>query len=118
MTPSILITGAYGGMGKATAKMLRDSGFRVFALDKTVGEAEENIVPIYVDITDEQSVINAFEKVQKETDELFAIIHFAGIYMLDSLVEMESYDFERIFKINVQGAFLVNKTFLPLLRNG
>ncbi|MBQ8572604.1 MAG: SDR family NAD(P)-dependent oxidoreductase [Ruminococcus sp.] len=118
MTPSILITGAYGGMGKATAKMLRDSGFRVFALDKTVGEAEENIVPIYVDITDEQSVINAFEQIQKETDELFAIIHFAGIYMLDSLVEMESYDFERIFKINVQGAFLVNKTFLPLLRNG
>ena len=118
MTPSILITGAYGGMGKATAKMLRDSGFRVFALDKTVGEAEENIVPIYVDITDEQSVINAFEQIQKETDELFAIIHFAGIYMLDSLVEMESYDFERIFKIYVQGAFLVNKTFLPLLRNG
>ncbi len=118
MTPSILVTGAYGGMGRATAKMLRDNGFRVFALDKTVGDKEENIIPIQADITDEQSIINAFVRVRKETDNLFGIIHFAGIYMLDSLVEMGCADFERIFKINVEGAFLVNKIFLPLLKNG
>ena len=118
MKPSIIVTGAYGGMGKATAKLLRDKGFRVFALDKSVGEAEENIVPIEADITDEQSIIKAFERIKKLTDTLFAIVHFAGIYMLDSLVEMESSDFQRIFRINVEGAFLVNKTFLPLLENG
>lgn len=116
MKPSILITGAYGGMGKATAKMLRDNGFRVFALDKTVGKGDENIIPIGADITDEQSMINAFEQVREMTNELFAVIHFEGIYMLDSLVEMGSHDFEHIFKINVEGAFLVNKIFLTLLR--
>ena len=118
MIPSILVTGAYGGMGKATAKLLRDKGFRVFALDKSVGEAEENIIPFEADITDEQSIINAFERIKSQADTLFAIIHFAGVYMLDSLVEMESTDFEKIFKINMEGAFLVNKTFLPLLKNG
>lgn len=115
MRPSILISGAYGGMGKATIETLRDNGFRVYALDKTVGDEEENIIPIQADITDEQSVIDAFEQVKKDTDNLFAIIHFAGIYMLDSLVEMESENFEKIFRINVGGAFLVNKVFLPLL---
>lgn len=115
MKPSILITGAYGGMGKATAKLLRDRGFRVFALDKNVGEAEEDVIPIRADITDEQSIISAFEKVSKESDSLFAIVHYAGVYMLDSLVEMESADFEKIFRINVGGVFLVNKIFLPLL---
>ncbi len=118
MKPSILITGAYGGMGKATAKVLKDSGFRVFALDKTVGAEEENILPIEADITDENSVKNAFGQISKMTDELFAVIHFAGIYMLDSLAEMDSADFERIFRINLGGAFLVNKTFLPLLKTG
>ncbi len=118
MRPSILVTGAYGGMGEATAKMLRDNGFRVFALDKTVGKAEENIIPIQADITDEASVNLAFEQIKATANELFAIVHFAGVYMLDSLVEMESTDFERIFKINVEGAFLVNKFFLPLLRKG
>ena len=115
MTPSILVTGAYGGMGKATIELLRDNGFRVFALDKTVGDKEENIIPIQADITDEQSIINAFEQVKKDTHKLSAIIHFAGLYMLDSLVEMGSCDFENIFKINVSGAFLINKIFLPLL---
>lgn len=118
MRPSILVTGAYGGMGKAAVKALKAEGFRVFALDKIIGEAEENIIPIQADITDEQSVINALEQAKESTDEFFAIVHFAGVYMLDSLVEMESTDFERIFKINVEGAFLVNKIFLPLLRKG
>ena len=118
MKPSILVTGAYGGMGKATAKALKERGFRVFALDKTVGDEEENIIPIKADITDENSIKNAFELVSQMTDGLFAIIHFAGIYMLDSLVEMESEAFERIFKINLGGVYLVNKIFLPLLKCG
>lgn len=116
--PSILITGACGGMGMATAKLLRDRGFRIFSLDRTVGEAEKNILPIEADLTDENSVLRAFRQVREHTDKLFAIIHFAGIYMLDSMVEVDSEDFERIFRINLGGAFLVNKTFLPLLHSG
>ena len=118
MTPSILVTGAYGGMGKATAQALKKRGLRVISLDKTVGDEEANIVPIEADITDETSVQNAFDRIRSMTDELFAIVHFAGVYMLDSLVEMDSEAFERIFKINLGGVFLINKTFLPLLQNG
>ena len=114
----ILITGAYGGMGRATALLLRDRGFRIFALDRVVGEREENIVPIQADLTNEESVKSAMQGVAKETDKLDAIIHFAGIYMLDSLVEMPSEAYDRIFDINVRGVYLVNKHFLPLLSKG
>lgn len=115
---SILITGAYGGMGRATAELLCERGFRVFALDKRVGEARENIIPIEADITSEESVKAALEAVKIHTDSLYAVIHFAGIYMLDSLVEITDESFCRIFDVNMHGAFLVNKTFLPLLGNG
>ncbi len=118
MKPSILITGAYGGMGRATANALRARGFRIFALDKTVGAEEENMIPVEADLTDEESVRRAFGLVSEQTDSLFAILHFAGIYLLDSLVEMESADFVRIFRVNLGGAFLVNKIFLPLLSSG
>ena len=114
----ILVTGAYGGMGSATVKMLAERGFCVFALDKRAGTAEKNIIPIEADITNEESISAAVETVRKYTDELFAIVHFAGKYMLDSLAEIDSAAFERIFRINLFGAFLVNKAFLPFFTAG
>jgi NAD(P)-dependent dehydrogenase (short-subunit alcohol dehydrogenase family) len=114
----VLVTGAYGGMGREAVLYLASLGYRVFALDRVVNDPEENIIPIKADITSESSVAAAFEKIRSHTDSLYAIIHFAGIYMLDSLVEMEAQSFRRILDVNLQGAFLVNKTFLPLLHKG
>ena len=115
---SILITGAYGGMGRKTALAFRQKGFRIFALDRKVAEAEENIIPIEADLTDPESVKNAFQTVRAHTDALYAIIHFAGIYTLDSLVEMSHEDFTKAFAVNVFGAALINREFLPLLKRG
>ncbi len=115
---TVLITGAYGGMGRKTAECLARQGWFVFAMDKRTGEAEQNILPLQADVTDEESVARAFEQVKEKTDELFAILHFAGIYMLDSLVEITRADFARAFEVNLFGAFLVNRTFLPLLKAG
>ena len=114
----ILVTGAYGGMGKKTVEALKQQGFGVIALDQKVGAAEAQVFPLQADLTEEASVKRAFEAAKEITDELYAIIHFAGIYLLDSMVEIESERFTRAFQVNLFGAFLVNKTFLPLLRSG
>ena len=114
----ILVTGAYGGMGRAVCNVLSAQGYRVFALDRNVGEAQENIIPLEADVTSEASVTAAFEAVRSYTDSLFAILHFAGIYMLDSLVEMDNESFRKIFDVNLHGVFLINKQFLPLLKKG
>lgn len=115
---SVLVTGAAGGMGSAAVRMLCEQGYRVYALDRRRGEARKNVQWLECDITDEQSVRQAAAQVQADTGELFAILHYAGIYLLDSLVEMDSADFEGIFRVNVFGAFYVNRAFLPLLRAG
>lgn len=113
----VLVTGAYGGIGRKAVELLSKQGYGVFALDlKTDETSNESIIPIKADITDEKSLEKAFEKVRDISGELFGIIHFAGIYMLDSLVEMKTSDFEKIIDVNLKGAFLVNKTFLSLLK--
>ena len=114
----ILITGANGGMGGAAAELLAAAGYRVFALDLTERQPSKNIIPIKSDVTSEESVEAAFKRVKQYTGSLYAILHYAGIYMLDSLAEMESDSFRQIFRVNVEGAFLVNRRFLPLLDNG
>ena len=115
---SVLITGAAGGMGKAAVKIFKERGYRVFALDVADCPYEEGIAYIKCDVTSEESVAEAYNAVKSQTDSLFAILHYAGIYMLDSLVEMSAESFKKIFDVNMQGVFLVNKTFLPLLSNG
>ena len=115
---SILVTGAYGGMGSAACKLLRDMGYTVFALDKKVSAPEEGIIPIEADITSEESIQNALSAVRGSAQKLDAILHFAGMYMLDSLVEISDEDFSKIFDVNLRGAFLINKTFLPILGKG
>lgn len=115
---NILITGAYGGMGSAAVAHFREKGYRVFALDVKTGREEENLFPIEADVTSEESVEAAYEKVKENCQSLDAILHFAGIYTLDSLVEIEDTAFRRVFDINFRGAFLINKIFLPLLKQG
>ena len=118
MDKCVLITGAYGGMGYKTVEILSQNGFKVFALDKKISEEKANIIPIETDLTDLKSVERAFEIVKEKTDELYTIIHFAGVYRLDSLVEMSEERFTGIFDVNVFGAYRINKTFLPLLKRG
>ena len=81
-------------------------------------KAEPNVIPIETDVTDAGSVRRAFERVKAETDELTAIIHFAGIYRLDSLVEITEERIREIFEVNLFGAYRINKEFLTLLKCG
>lgn len=116
---NILITGAGGGMGGAAARLFAERGYRVFALDRIESKAEsENIIPIAADLSASAGVKSAIERVKALTDTLDGIIHFAGAYAMDSLVEMSEEKFEKIFKINLGIAFLVNKEALPLLSKG
>ena len=115
----VLITGAYGGMGYESVKEFSLKGYTVFALDKQIKKDNlQNVIPIEVDVTSVESIKNAFNQVKKVTNELYAIIHYAGVYMLNSLLEIKEEDFDRIFKINLYGVFYINKTFAPLLKNG
>ncbi len=114
----VLVTGAYGGMGRAAAIALRDAGYGVLAMDLNPGSPEEGIVPIRADVTSDESVASAYSEVLKITDRLFAIVHFAGIYTLNSLVEIKTEKYVRAFDVNLFGVFRINKTFLPMLSHG
>ena len=114
----VLITGAGGGMGSKTADLFLARGFRVFALDRVRCEERPGLIPVEADLTSEEGVQTAFETVSSETPELYAIIHLAGMYLLDSLVELSPESFEQIFQVNLGIACRVNRVFLPLLTPG
>ena len=100
-----LITGASSGMGRATALKLIENGYHVFSCDiKRNQEEKENITQIEMDVTDFKSVVSAYNLINEITDKLDVIINFAGIIMMNSLIEISEEEFIKIYNGNVFGA--------------
>ena len=118
-TKSILLTGVSGGMGYETAKKFIENGYFVYGLDiKEPKEKLDGLVFIKTDITKEKEIKDAFEQIKETGTILESIICAAGIYNLDSLVEISEEEFIKIFDINVFSLYRINKTFLPILSKG
>lgn len=117
MKKSVLITGVTGGMGKATAELFLSMGCHVYGIDVSDG-CELPISYFKADLRKIDDIEAVFGAIREKTDSLSAIIHFAGIYRMASLAEIEEKDFEGIFDINLFGVYRVNKVFLPLLTKG
>lgn len=118
MRKTVLITGAGGGMGQAACRRLLELGWTVFALDRQAPPESENLCFVPTDLTDTASVEEACARVRQQTEHLDAIVHLAGVYDLDSLVEMDEQSITRLFQVNLFGVYRVNRAFFPLLGKG
>lgn len=113
---SVLITGATGGIGFATAKYLISQGYEVYGFDIKEKEPVEHFHFYKVDLTSSKSIDEAFIKIKEEGVSFDAIIHLGGIYDLNSLIEISEEDFVKSYDINLFGVFRINKAFVPLLK--
>ncbi len=113
----VLITGVCGGMGYAAAKHLCACGYHVWGLDKA-SSCDLSIEYISADITNSVEIAHAFAHIEKKIAKLDALIHFAGFYTMNSLVEISECDFLKIFDVNLFGIYRVNKAFFGLLHSG
>lgn len=117
-----LITGGASGIGEATARAFSGAGAEVIIADvdesrarKLAQELDRASVRCF-DITDEAAVKNAFATI----DRLDILVNNAGIGLVGDVTETSLPDFERVFRVNVTGLFLVTKYALPhlLISNG
>lgn len=119
-----LVTGAAGGIGRAVAQALTAEGMRVALLDRSAAGLAETAarcagaVPLVADVTDEGAVAGAVAAAVAELGGLHTVVCCAGISgPVGSGVEETSLaDWERVFAVNVTGAFLVLRAALPALR--
>ena len=124
--PSVVITGASTGIGKATALHLDKVGYRVFAGVRKDADgqalaegASEKLTPILLDVTDDESIETAVTTVTGATaGELSGLVNNAGLSLNGPLELVAVPDIRKLMDVNVIGLLAVTKTFLPLLRKG
>lgn len=109
------VTGASGGMGRAICRALCRNGHQVWGVDRAACQEDVPWRLFQADVTRPEELQAAFLRVREEAGELNGLIHTAGVYDLNSLVEMPEDDFLRDFNVNLFGMFRVNRLFLPLL---
>jgi NAD(P)-dependent dehydrogenase (short-subunit alcohol dehydrogenase family) len=123
----VVITGTSTGIGAASAVLLADKGFRVFAGVR--GEADGaalkartsgDLEPLSLDITDEASISAAVDTVANAVGErgVFGLVNNAGIVKPAPLEFQPIADFRRQLEVNLIGQVAVTQAFLPLIRRG
>ena len=113
----VVISGSSGGMGIATTKLLVGLGYHVFGLDIKEPEIDiPNFTYIKTNVREISSIEHAYKKINKITNEIDAIINFAGIVDMNSLIEISEEDMMNIFSTNFLGTYRINKVFVPLLK--
>lgn len=112
-----MITGGASGIGEQTSRVFAAAGAEVLIADiddaKAASLAAElpNARPVHCDITSEDSVRQVFSSL----DRLDILVNNAGIGLVGSVTETELPDFQRLFRVNVEGMFLVTKHAVPHL---
>jgi len=116
-----IVTGGVGGLGKSIAQRLAKEGATViiFDLNETAVKSveselkEENLKVDFhlVDVTDEISVIEGFNKVAKKYGQLDILVNCAGTIGPNGikLTEIETSAFDDTLAVNLRGSFLMTK---------
>jgi NAD(P)-dependent dehydrogenase (short-subunit alcohol dehydrogenase family) len=122
-TKNVFLTGAASGIGAATAQLLAERGYTVFAgIHVAAGSLSElrDVHPVPIDVTDPAAVAAAAELVRREVGDagLQAVVNNAGVIVQGPLELVSTHELRRQFEINTFGPVQVIQSFLPLLRAG
>ncbi len=100
------VTGAAGGIGRATCAWLRDRGARVYGLDRAPVDLD-GVTPIAIDVLDPESVAAAVESVRADAGRLDGLVAGAGLSEEPTPAEdMSVATWDRTIGVNLRGAFL------------
>jgi 3-oxoacyl-[acyl-carrier protein] reductase len=107
-TSIALVTGGNRGIGLAIARTLQSQGHRVVITYRT-GTPPTGFDAVQMDVTDSQSVDEAFAKIETDFGQPEIIVANAGITKDTLVMRMSDEDFESVINANLTGAFRVAK---------
>ncbi len=120
---TILVTGAFRGIGAACAEALAERGARVIASDivppketfARLAPHRKGHVTLVGDVSDEASVVAMFREIDHAAPAITGVVHCAGIIHEKPLLETTVEEFDKVQRINLRGTFLVGREVLRRL---
>jgi NAD(P)-dependent dehydrogenase (short-subunit alcohol dehydrogenase family) len=120
-----IVTGAAGGIGEATVRILAQRGVRVAAADLRLDAANAtakrlraeglDVAPAMVDIADQSSVNDMTAKVLADWGRIDILVNNAGVESSKSFLDITLEDYERVMRINTTGTWLCCQAVIPVM---
>ncbi|WP_301417075.1 beta-ketoacyl-ACP reductase [Yaniella sp.] len=101
---SVLVTGGNRGIGLAIARAFQANGDQV-AITSRTGQGPEGVLTVKADVTDMDSIDQAFSEVEEAHGPVEVLVNNAGMNKDQLLLRMSEEDFEEVVNTNLTGSF-------------
>lgn len=119
MQPVAFVTGAAGGIGRATVAALRARRMRVFGTDLALAEipcGEPDFFTASLDVTDERAVSQSVTRALALFGRIDHVVHLAGKAGVGPVTAVSRADWDALLAVNLTSAFLLAKAVHEPLR--
>lgn len=115
---TVLITGAAGGIGRATVALFSEKGWNAIGVDRaTFGNGfPHHGLFIQSDISRPEDLLSIFGKVREFTEALDALVNNAALQVAKPLIDTSVEEWDAVMAANLRSVFLGVKLSHPLLK--
>jgi NAD(P)-dependent dehydrogenase (short-subunit alcohol dehydrogenase family) len=119
MDKIVLITGVYGGIGYAAAKVFKGYGWKIIGVDKEQKEDTDNLLDLFIekDISETKNIDDIFGQIKvKFPNHINCLVNNAAIQVAKSILETTEEEWDLVYKSNIKSAFTFVKHAFELLK--
>jgi len=121
-----VVTGAGNGIGRAIARCFAEAGAAVACLDldaahvksaaEEIGRSGGKSLAVICDVSRELDTVAAAKSVQDAFGGVHVLVNAAAVIDPNgSVLELAPDDWDRVFAVNVRGAYLMSRAVLPMM---
>jgi len=116
----LLITGAAGGIGRASVQLFAEAGWKVIGVDRApFGPGfPENGLFIESDVSLGENLDSIYRRARQFSPTLTAVVNNAGLQIARPLLETSVEEWDAVMASNLRSVFLGAKLAHPLLKAG
>jgi short-subunit dehydrogenase len=116
-----VVTGASAGIGEATVRRLIEQGYTTYAaarrLDRMSDLEKLGAILLPLDLTDDNSIVQATERIRIEQGRVDVLLNNAGYGSYGAVEDVPLDEARRQFEVNVFGLARLVQLVTPLMRN-
>ncbi|MCL2819210.1 MAG: SDR family oxidoreductase [Oscillospiraceae bacterium] len=115
----VIITGVLGGIGYATAKIFKSSGWDVIGVDRASYVDKDNVIDLFIekDISETENINDIFNQIKsKGYEHINCLVNNAAVQVAKSILDTSEDEWDLVYRSNIKSVFIAVKYAHEMLK--